>query len=61
MNFNICLVKPNGYVHSGAFLELAELVGYGLQDLGHSVAINVNRTFEDARNIFSGVIYSIPS
>lgn len=54
MNYSICLVQPNGYIHSAAFLELAELVGYGLQDLGHTAAINVNQTFVGARNIIIG-------
>lgn len=35
-------------------MELAELVGYGLQDLGHSVAINQNSFVPDAVNIIVG-------
>lgn len=54
MKFNICVVKPDGYLHSGAFAELAEVVGYGLQDLGHEVGINVNQYFSDATNVVIG-------
>lgn len=54
MKFNLCLIKPQGYLHSPAFSELAEVVGYGLMDLGHEVGINVNQIFHDARNIVIG-------
>lgn len=54
MKFNICLIKPNGYIHSAAFAELAEVVGYGLKDLGCEVGINVNQFFADATNIVIG-------
>lgn len=54
MKFNICVVRPNGYIHSAAFTELAELVGYGLQDLGHTVALNINRIVTEATNIIIG-------
>lgn len=54
MNFNVCLVRPDDYIHSGAFVELAELVGHGLRDLGHSVAINANSFVSGARNIVIG-------
>jgi hypothetical protein len=54
MNYNICIAKPEGYLHSAAFSELAEIIGYGLQDLGHVVAINANRIFDDATNILIG-------
>jgi hypothetical protein len=54
MNYNICIAKPDGYLHSAAFWELAEIIGYGLQDLGHAVAINFNQFFDDATNILIG-------
>ncbi len=54
MRFNICLIKPSGYIHSAAFAELAEVVGYGLKDLGYEVGINVNQLFADATNIVIG-------
>lgn len=54
MKYNICVVRPDGYLHAGAFTELAELVACGLMDLGHTVALHHNRTFPDARNILIG-------
>jgi hypothetical protein len=32
--YNICLVRPPGNVHAGAFLELGELLMYSLRELG---------------------------
>jgi len=61
MKYNICIVRPDNYIHSAAFMELAQLVGYGLEDLGHSVAISVNRTFVEARNIIIGCHLLDPS
>jgi hypothetical protein len=61
MKYNICIVRPDTYIHSAAFTELAELVGYGLQDLGHSVAFSVNNTFADAQNIIIGCHLLDPS
>jgi hypothetical protein len=55
MNYNICSIEPQGYIHSGAFTELIELVGYGLQDLGHSVTVSSNGLQANARNILIGV------
>lgn len=55
MNFNICIIQPTNYIHSAAFSELAELIGYALKDLGHSVAISINKTYVDATNILIGV------
>jgi hypothetical protein len=54
MKYNICVVRPDGYIHAGAFTELAELLACGLADLGHAVALSSNRTFPDARNILIG-------
>lgn len=54
MQYNLCIVSPEGYIHSAAFAELAELVAFGLRDLGHAAVININRTFGDARNILIG-------
>lgn len=55
MNFNICIIQPANYIHSAAFSELAELIGYALQELGHAVAVNINQTYHDATNILIGV------
>ena len=54
MNYNICLIRPDGYIHSDAFVELAQLIGHGLEDLGHSVAISANDFFLGATNIIIG-------
>src|ERR1700709_2566750 len=61
MNYNICIIKPQGYLHSAAFTELAELVGYGLKNLGHAVELNVNKTYHDATNIIIGCHLLEPS
>ena len=55
MKFNICLIQPNGYIHSQAFTELAELLFYSLIDLGHLTTLSVNDLFVDSRNILIGV------
>lgn len=54
MNYNVCIIKPEGYVHSAAFTELAELIGFSLQDLGHGAVINTNQIYADAVNIIIG-------
>ena len=53
-NFNICIVQPTGYLHSLAFLELAELILYSLIDLGHKSVLNFNRVDSNATNIIIG-------
>jgi len=52
--YHLCLVQPEGYAHSGALLELAELVFHGLSDLGHPVTIALNEIREPGRNILVG-------
>jgi len=61
VKYNVCIVRPDGYLHSAAFLELAQLLGYGLEDLGHAVTISVNRAVADARNIIIGCHLLDPS
>lgn len=61
MKYNVCIARPDGYLHSAAFLELAQLVGHGLADLGHPVAISVNGILADARNIIVGCHLLDPS
>ncbi len=43
MRYSVVIAQPPGYIHSAAFAELAELIAYGLDDLGHAVALHVNR------------------
>ncbi|MCA8258540.1 hypothetical protein LGM89_35210 [Burkholderia sp. AU31624] len=54
MDYNICLVRPPGYAHTGAFTELTEVIAYGLEDLGHVVHCHENNMMSDARNILIG-------
>lgn len=52
--FNICIVRPENYIHSHAFLELGELIYYSLQELGAEVTITFNRMDPTYRNIIIG-------
>jgi hypothetical protein len=61
LNFNVCIIQPQGYVHSLGFLELAELVAFGLEDLGHTACLSTNRLQQDATNILIGVHLLDPS
>lgn len=54
MNVNICIIRPEGYLWSSVFQELAELVAYSLEDNGHRALIGENRIVPDARNIVIG-------
>jgi hypothetical protein len=53
-NYLICIVRPPGYLHSGAFLEIAETLSFALQALGCTTAIQENRFAADACNIVLG-------
>jgi hypothetical protein len=54
MKFNVCVVELPAYVHSQAFAELADLLCFGLRDLGHAADTSVNHIAPDARNIVIG-------
>ncbi|MCA8097366.1 hypothetical protein [Burkholderia contaminans] len=54
MDYDLCIVRPRDYAHSGAFTELAEAIAYGREDLGHAVHFNDNTMMSDARNILIG-------
>lgn len=54
MKFNICIIKPGSYSHSLAFLEIAELINFTLQELGIKSTITFNRVLPDAKNIIFG-------
>ena len=54
MKYNICIIRPQNYIHSSAFIELAELVCYGLRDLGYTAAVNENSILNESRNIIIG-------
>ena len=51
---NICLVKPDNYIHSYAFLELGELLYFSLKELGHEVSFGFNSIEPSATNILIG-------
>ena len=53
-SFHVCVVQPQGYPHSLAFAELAELICYAISDLGHSCGSGVNALNRGARNILIG-------
>jgi len=52
--FQITLVRPQGYLHTEAFRELAETLQFGLHGLGHSASIQENTPGTDCTNIFLG-------
>lgn len=53
-SFHVCVVQPEGYLHSLAFTELAELICYAIRDLGHPCGLDVNALDRGARNILIG-------
>lgn len=59
--FNICLVKPDNYIHSYAFLELGELLYFSLKELGHEVSFGFNNLEPSATNILIGCHLLDPS
>ena len=54
MKFNICIIQPQGYIHSLAFLELAELLVFSLRALEHKAILQFNKIDNDAKNILIG-------
>jgi hypothetical protein len=52
--FNICLVKPDNYVHSYAFVELGELLLHSLRELGHDATLKIMELADDRINILIG-------
>ncbi len=53
-NYNICIIQPQGYIHSLAFLELAELLMYSIRDLGRQAVVRKNQLGSDGVNIIIG-------
>jgi hypothetical protein len=53
-NFNICLIKPDNYIHSYAFIELGELIYFSLKDLGFEATLLFNHVEPSAKNILIG-------
>jgi hypothetical protein len=54
-SYNICIIRPNGYIWSSVFHELAELISYSLHDLGFHAHIVQNEINIRAANILIGV------
>jgi len=52
--FQICLIKPDNYIHSYAFLELAELIYFSLKEIGFEAALKFNEIEPSAKNIIIG-------
>jgi hypothetical protein len=53
-NYLISIIRPQGYLHSNAFLEIAETLQYGLRGLGHSAYIKENAVDSAITNILLG-------
>jgi len=47
-------MKPRDYIHSYAFLELAELINFSLRELGFESTLNFNHIDTSAKNIILG-------
>jgi SAM-dependent methyltransferase len=52
--FHITLVRPDGYLHTEAFREVAETLKFGLQSLGHTAHVQENAVDAMATNILLG-------
>src|SRR5579871_4781030 len=53
-NFQITLIRPQGYLHTEAFREIAETLQFGLRSLGHAANIEENVVDPRATNIVLG-------
>ena len=54
MNYNICTIRPPGYIHAHAFDEIECLIAAGIQDLGYNVDCKHNQIVPTATNIIIG-------
>ena len=52
---NICIIKPNNYIHSLAYLEVAELLHYSILDLKKKSKITYN--FIDINSEVTNIIF----
>jgi len=52
--YRIVVVRPQGYVHSSCFLEVAEGIRSGLRSLGHEAELGENQVDPAATNILFG-------
>jgi SAM-dependent methyltransferase len=58
--FQIALIRPQGYLHTEAFRELAETLQAGLESLGHTARIQENLFDPDCTNLILGA-HLLPS
>ena len=54
MKFNICLIQPKNYIHTFAFLELAQLLHFGIRSLNFGSKLSLNQIYTDSTNIVIG-------
>jgi SAM-dependent methyltransferase len=59
--FRIVLIRPEGYLHSEAFREIAETLQYGLQGIGHAAEIYENDCDLAATNLLLGAHLLTPA
>ena len=52
--FHITLVRPEGFLHTEAFREVAETLQFGLQSIGHLAHIQENAVDATATNVLLG-------
>lgn len=52
--YNIVIIKPKNYVHSDAFIEIAETLMYGLHSNGIIAKISTNEILPKVKNIILG-------
>ena len=52
--FQITLIRPQGFIHSEAFREVAETLQFGLRSLGHTAQVGDNVIDPHATNILLG-------
>src|SRR5580704_10389851 len=52
--FQITLVRPDGFLHSEAFREVAETLQFGLRSIGHTAQIQENVLDAAATNVLLG-------
>ena len=52
--FQITLIRPQGFIHSEAFREVAQTLQFGLQSIGHTAQVSDNVVDSAATNILLG-------
>lgn len=54
LNINVTIIHPKDYIHSAAFIEVAECLHHSLNDLGFASHLTENTMIEDGINIILG-------